>query len=84
MSDILTEINLPGTRYKGGFADWGRKTPAEMIAMVRRMAQNDLDSAQACLAALDGDFRVTIVRGSLTRRHIKTLQEGKEARDGNA
>ena len=50
MSERRTTIEL-GT--VGGMSDYGRKTPAEMIALYRRYAEYNLAQAQAVLAAPD-------------------------------
>jgi hypothetical protein len=78
MSDLLTTIRLPGAR-DSGLADWGRKTVPEMIAQYRAYHQARLETEMLALDALDEDYRVTIVRGSVINKHVETLQEGRKA-----
>ncbi len=76
MSERRTSIEL-GT--VGGMSDYGRKTPAEMIALYRRHAEYNLTQAQAVLAAPDDAFRVYTHTGVHCVRHIEVLQEGSES-----
>ena len=76
MSERRTTIEL-GT--VGGMSDYGRKTPAEMIALYRRYAEYNLAEAQAVLAAPDDAFRVYTHTGVHCVRHIEVLQEGAES-----
>lgn len=76
MSERRTTIEL-GT--VGGMSDYGRKTPAEMIATYRRYAEAQLAEAQAVLAAPDDAFRVYTHTGVHCVRHIEVLQEGSES-----
>ena len=77
MSDRLTSINLPGV-FGSGLADWGRKTPAEMIAKLRAKATEDKAVADAVLAASDGDFHVQTYVGVHVERKKEVLQEGRK------
>lgn len=78
MADRMTSIRLPGLRRGAGLSDWGRKTPAEMIAQYRKNAQLQLDEAKAVLEAADVDFRVETYVGVLVQRDRETLQEGEK------
>lgn len=61
-------------------AEWGRKTPAEMIERYRQYARHQLAEAQAVLAATDEDFRVETYTGVHVQRNREVLQEGKDDR----
>lgn len=74
MSDRITTISLPGT---GGWMEYGRRTPEEMIAACRSHARQELAEAQAVLAAGDEDFRITTAVGVHVQRNREVLQEGK-------
>lgn len=80
MSYQMTSINLPG-RYGAGIADYGRKTVAEMIAMIRGHAELVKRDAEAILAAKDRDFHVCTYRGVYARRNLVVLQEPHRSRD---
>lgn len=77
MSERLTSIRLLTHRF-AGWAEWGRKTPAEMIAAIRSHAQHQLAEAQAVLAAADEDFYIDTYRGVHVQRDREVLQEGKK------
>jgi len=72
----MTGIDLPGCA-DAGLGDWGRKTPAEMIALYREKARHDLKVSQEILAAKDSDFKVVTYLGRHVRRNRETLQEGR-------
>jgi len=76
MADRMTRIILPG--IGSGYADYGRKTPEEMIAAYREYAEHLLAEAEAVLAARPGDFRVETYRGVYVMRDLKVLQEGRK------
>ena len=73
MSEQMTSINLPG-RFGAGYADYGRKTVAEMITALRDRAELMKRDAEAILAAKDGDFYVCTYRGIHVRRDLVVLQ----------
>jgi hypothetical protein len=75
MSERMTAINLPG-RFGSGYADWGRKTVPEMIALLRERAELMKRDAEAILAAKDSDFYVCTYRGVHVRRDLEVLQGG--------
>ena len=79
MSEILTRVLLPNSKYNG-YQVRGRVTAKEAIDIARRVALSDRDEAEACLSALDSDFQVDIVRGSVVGKKIKTLQEARARR----
>ena len=79
MSARLTSIELPGC-VGSGFSDWGRKTPAEMIAQLRENATITKTVVDAILAAADNDFRVETHTGVVVRRNKTILQPGRAAR----
>lgn len=78
MSDRMTSICLPGGSADSGWADYGRKTIPEMLALVRRRAREMRANAEAVLAAADDDFRVATYVGVFRRKDYTVLQEGKE------
>jgi len=48
MADRMTSIRLPGSKHVG-LADWGRKTPEEMIRLLRTHAEHQKAVAEAIL-----------------------------------
>lgn len=59
MSDRMTAAH--GPKGTGGFATYGRKTRAEMLAQFRDHYQRQLEQAQKALALTDDEIRVTRV-----------------------
>lgn len=78
MSDRMTSIYLASLCRGRGWAEWGRKTPAEMIAIIRDHARRDKEAAEAILAAPDEAFTVETYVGVHVRRDRKVLQAGKQ------
>lgn len=73
----MTGIELPGNKSAGpGLAEWGRKTPEEMIRRYRAYAAAQLAEAQAILSAPDEAFRVETYTGVHVQRNKEVLQEG--------
>lgn len=77
MGERITSVHLPGMRHGAGVADYGRKTPEEMIAMLLQYAEANLAEAKQILAASDADFRVETYTGVWRQRNREVLQEGK-------
>jgi hypothetical protein len=77
VSERLTSIHLPGHSGSSGYADWGRKSVAEMVAIIRHRAEAAKQEAEAILAAQDSDFHVCTYRGVYVQRHREVLQQGK-------
>lgn len=85
MSERMTGIELRGNKAAGpGLAEWGRKTPTEMIERYRQYARHQLAEAQAILSATDDDFRVETYTGVHVQRNREVLQEGKDSRASKA
>ena len=78
MSERMTGILLPGRPNGVGWAEWGRKTPAEMIASYRRHAEQQKAEAEAILAAADEDFYVDTYLGPYARAKTEVLQAGRK------
>lgn len=72
----MTSVHLPGMRSGAGIAEWGRKTPAEMIEMIRSYAASNKADAERILAAADDDFKVVTYVGAHVQKNRETLQEG--------
>ncbi len=72
----MTSVDLPG-RFGAGYADYGRKTVAEMVALIRDHAELAKRDAEAILAAKDTDFHVETYCGIHVRRSREILQAGK-------
>jgi hypothetical protein len=72
----MTSICLPGSRDPG-WANYGRKTSAEMIEEFRSHARYMRDRAEEILSASDADFQVETYLGLHVRRNIEVLQKGK-------
>jgi len=78
-NERFTRIYLKGRGCS--LADYGRRTPSEMIGQVRDMARSDLKRSQEILAAADDEFRVETYTGVHVRRNVEILQAGA-AREG--
>lgn len=78
MGARMTSIHLPGL-FGSGIAEWGRKTPEEMIAALRAYAARQVEHHQAIIAAMDDDFRVETYTGVNVHRNIDVLQAGRAA-----
>lgn len=76
MSERMTSITLPSLQGGAGLAEYGRKTPAEMIAQLRAYADQNKKDAEAILAASDDDFHVATYLGTHSRRAYTILQKG--------
>lgn len=77
MSDRMTSINLPG-RFGSGWSEYGRKTVAEMIALIRDRAELMKRDAEAILTAKDEDFFVCTHLGVHSRSDVVVLQKSKK------
>mgnify|MGYP006350049633 CR=1 FL=1 len=85
MSERMTRIELRGNKAAGpGLAEWGRKTPAEMIERYRQYARHQLAEAEAVLAATDEEFRVETYTGVHVQRNREVIQDGKDFRAARA
>lgn len=71
MSDRMTRISLPGSC---GIADYGRRTPTEMIKLIRQYAEREKREAEAILAASDSDFLIETYVGVHVCRNREVLQ----------
>lgn len=76
MSDRFTSIDLPNC-FGSGLAEYGRKTPAEMIAAIRSYAEHKKAVAEAILAADDNDFYIATYEGVHVRRNREIIQNGR-------
>lgn len=77
MTDKLTRIKIPGQRSGWGLMDWGKKSPAEMVAQMRSYAEELRAHAAAIDATRDEDFCIQIVLGSAKQAVSETIQEGR-------
>ena len=75
MSERMTSIELPG-HYGAGMADYGRKTVAEMVKLIREHAELMKHDAEAILKAKDREFYVCTHLGVYVRRNLVVLQHG--------
>lgn len=75
MSEKLTRIRLPGQKVFSGLMEWEEKTTEHMIAIARRYAASLRAEADAVEAAIDADFQIDVVRGSIVQHHVKELQK---------
>lgn len=72
MSDIPTVITLPG--YPGsGFMEYGRLDRNAMILKLKTKALQDRAVADKIIHALNEQFDVKIVRGSILQHLVKQL-----------
>lgn len=77
MSDIFTLVTLPGSKYDGQLIRGTCASVKDAIDMAREIALHNREEAEACMNALDRDFRVEVVRGAILNRVVKVLQEEK-------
>jgi hypothetical protein len=54
--------------------DWGEKTFEQMMAIIRRKAEQDLEAATAILNASDCDFECAVVRGPYVQHFVREVQ----------
>lgn len=75
MSEKLSRIRVPGKpNSHTGIADYGEKTRLEMVAFIRRYADDMRASVAAIDATADADFEIDIVRGSIVQHHIRRVE----------
>lgn len=79
MSERMTAVYLPGIPSGTGLANYGRKTPAEMIEAYRAHAEHAKEWAEKVLAASDDDFCVETYLGPLIRDKCEVLQKGRQS-----
>lgn len=84
MSDRMTSVHLPesgsGT-FSSGFADYGRRDPAEMIARLREIARLERETAQRIIDAPDEAFIVETYTGHYVQRNRVRLWPEPEGRE---
>lgn len=76
MTRRLTSIHLKSADG-GSIAEWGRKSPSEMIALIREHARYELAVAQQILAAPDDAFCITTYTGVFAHKNFEVLQAGE-------
>jgi hypothetical protein len=76
MSELMTSIQSPHADRSAGYADWGRKTRAEMIVSLRFIAARNLANAQIILDTPDDEFIVEQYRGAYARSNLKRIEPG--------
>ena len=75
MSDVMTRINLPKSKSNcSGFMDYGRKSPSEMIEILRGIARRDKEKAEEILSAPNSAFQVDVVLGVCAQHLLKEIQ----------
>jgi len=79
MSERMTAIYLPSLRQGAGWAECGRRSPNEMIDIIRGQAARQKAEAEAILAAADVDFRIETYVGVHVQKQLEVLQEGGAA-----
>ena len=79
MSDRFTSIKLPGVPGSG-LADWGRKTPEEMIAYLHKHCESQIALYTAMKNAFDADYRIETYVGVHVQRNKEVLQPGRPRR----
>lgn len=80
MSDRLTSISLP---HHSGVADWGLKTPQEMIKRIRDYADSLRKEVAMIDAAADHEFQVETYVGVHVMRNRKVLQKSSRKEQQN-
>lgn len=75
MSERMTSIYLPNMTGSG-ISEYGRKTPQEMIEVLRDYAKYQKEQAEIILSAKDIEFRVETYLGVYVRKKVEVLQEG--------
>ena len=79
--EIMTRITLPHAPSRPGLLEWGRKTPEDMITIMRKHAHHLRAEADAITNALDEEFQVDVVLGPTSLRHRETLQQAHVEED---
>lgn len=77
MAERMTIVEVPGSGRQG-FADHGRREPADMIERLRRIARTERDAAQRVLDAPDSAFIVETYTGVHVQRDRKRLWPDSE------
>lgn len=72
MAERMTSVTVPGSG-RVGFADYGRRDPASMIARLRKIAESERDAAQRVIDADDSQFVVETYVGVHVQRDRKRL-----------
>lgn len=75
MVDRMTSVRLRSPEWNNGWAEWGRKTRQEMIAIYRKRAERDLANAQAILDADDADFLVQTYLGHNVQHKLEEVHD---------
>lgn len=71
----MTGIHLPSLGTGSGWAEYGRKTRAEMIHKLRRRAQIQKEEAERILSAADEEFEVATYLGVNVMRDYTLVTE---------
>lgn len=71
----MTSIHLKGVSG-AGWAEYGRKSAAEMVEQIRDYARHQMAIAEAILAAPASDFTVATYVGVHVQRKRETIQDG--------
>lgn len=75
MAEKLTRIRVPGRKSGDyGLMDWGEKSHAEMVSLLRHRANYLRDVVAAVDATPDADFEVDIVAGSVMQRPVRKVE----------
>ena len=74
MSKVMTSIVAPSIQQgSSGFADYGRRSRSEMIALYKQFAQERKAEAEAILNTADDDFIVEQFSGEYATRNRKRI-----------
>lgn len=74
MGERMTSVRLRGEQTGTGWAEYGRKTRSEMIAILRERARRDRELAERILAAPDEDFLVETYVGVIVQRGLLEVE----------
>lgn len=74
MSATMTRLRVPGQRSFTGIQDYGVKSTAEMIKLVRAYADGLRDQLAVIDAADDEAFQIDVVKGPFVQHFVKALQ----------
>lgn len=75
MSERMTSVRLRSQAHGTGWAEWGRKSRPQMIAILRAKAERDKARAEAILAATDEEFIVETYLGPIAERNREEVTE---------
>lgn len=75
----FTRIRIPGQKDFPGLMELGEVSVGNIVALARSYADHLRKELAAIDAALDADFQIDVVKGSIVKEHVKELQKSARA-----